>query len=76
MFAAAPGTEILAHKIRLKPNCRQKQQLAQAAGVARFAYNWGLAEWERRYQLSLVDPGVPRPDWVSLNKRLNAIKRE
>ena len=76
MFAAAPGTEILAHKIRLKPNCRQKQQLAQAAGVARFAYNWGLAEWERQYQLSLMDPGVPRPDWMTINKRLNAIKRE
>ncbi len=76
MFKAAPGTEILAHKIRLRPNRKQQERLAQAAGVARFAYNWGLSEWERQYQLSLVDPGVPRPDWMSLNRRLNAIKRD
>ena len=76
MFKAADGTEILAHKIRLRPNCKQKQRLAQAAGVARFAYNWGLAEWERQYQLSLVDPEAPRPDWMKINKQLNAVKRE
>ena len=76
MFKAAPDTEILAHKIRLKPNCKQREKLAQAAGVARFAYNWGLAEWERQYQLSLVDPKAPRPNWMTINKRLNAIKRE
>ena len=76
MFKAEPGTEILAHKIRLKPNCKQQEKLAQAAGVARFAYNWGLSEWERQNQLSLVDPEVTRPDWMSLNRRLNAIKRD
>ena len=76
MFKPSPGAEILAHKIRLKPNCKQREGLARAAGVARFAYNWGLAEWERQYQLSLANAAVLRPDWMSLNKRLNAIKRE
>ena len=76
MFKSSPDTEILAHKIRLKPNRKQQEGLARAAGVARFAYNWGLTEWERQYHLSLSNTAVPRPDWMSLNKRLNAIKRD
>ena len=42
---------ILAHKIRLYPNNVQATYFSKACGVARFAYNWGLAEWKRRYEL-------------------------
>lgn len=36
------------HKIRLNPTPEQEQYFWQAAGVARFAFNWGLAEYNRR----------------------------
>lgn len=36
-----------AHKIRLNPTPEQEQYFWRAAGVARFAFNWGLAEYNR-----------------------------
>lgn len=39
---------IKAHKIRLNPTSEQAAYLWRAAGVARFAFNWGLAEYNRR----------------------------
>ena len=33
-----------AHKIALAPNNAQATHLARACGVARFAYNWALAD--------------------------------
>ena len=33
-----------AHKIALAPNNAQAMHLARACGVARFAYNWALAD--------------------------------
>ena len=36
---------LIAHKIALAPNNVQRSYLARAAGTARFAYNWALAEW-------------------------------
>ena len=61
---------ILAHKIQLDPNNFQRTYFAKACGVARFAYNWALAEWDRLYKLGeKVSEG-------ELRKRLNAIKRE
>jgi len=65
----------LAHRIRLDPNNVQATYLARAAGTARFAYNWALAEWQRQYQASLADPAVPKPNEIALSRRLNAIKR-
>ncbi len=41
---------ILAHKIRLDPTRKQEIYFRKASGTARFVYNWGLAEWQRRYQ--------------------------
>lgn len=35
---------IVAHKIALDPNNVQATYFAKAAGTARFAYNWALAE--------------------------------
>jgi putative transposase len=66
---------LLAHRIRLEPNNVQATYLARAAGTARFAYNWALAEWQRQYQASLADPALPKPNEAALRRRLNAIKR-
>ncbi|GHO73129.1 hypothetical protein KSD_09000 [Ktedonobacter sp. SOSP1-85] len=41
---------IRAHKIRLNPTPEQTNYLARAAGVARFVWNWALAEWNRQYE--------------------------
>ena len=41
---------IIAHKIALDPNNVQATYFARAAGTARFAYNWALAEWKRQYE--------------------------
>jgi len=61
---------IRAHKIRLYPNNKQATYFARACGISRFAYNWGLAEWKRRYEAGeKVTEGV-------LRKELNAVKRE
>ena len=40
---------IVAHKIALDPNNAQATYFARAAGAARFADNWALAEWQRQY---------------------------
>ena len=53
---------LLAHRIRLDPNQVQATHLASAAGTARFAYNWALAEWQRMYAASLADPAQPKPN--------------
>jgi putative transposase len=66
----------LAHRIRLDPNNVQATYLARAAGTARFAYNWALVEWKRRYEASKVDPAVDKPNEAALRCQLNAIKRE
>lgn len=65
------------HKIRLYPNNKQATYLARCCGVARFAYNWGLAKWNEQYEAHKANPdAVPKPSRFSLNKQLNAVKRE
>jgi putative transposase len=59
-----------AHKIRLNPNPDQAQYLLQACGVARFVFNWGLAEWKRQYEAG------EKPNAYSLKKQLNWVKAE
>lgn len=59
-----------AHKIRLNPTPDQVQWLRQATGVSRFAFNWGLAEWQRQYEAG------EQPSALALKKQFNAIKRE
>src|SRR5690242_21268342 len=61
---------MLAHKIELKLNNKQRTYLAKAAGVARFSYNWALNEWSQEYAAGL------RPSEQALRRKLNAIKRE
>lgn len=66
---------ILAHKIELKCNNKQRTYFAKASGTARFAYNWALAQWNDQYEASKKDPNVPKPTQGKLRKQLNAIKR-
>ena len=60
----------LAHKIRLTANKTQQNYFSRAAGVARFTYNWALAEYTRQYK-----EGV-KPNVNDLKKSFNAIKRD
>jgi putative transposase len=61
---------MLAHKIRLVPTKAQEDYFRRACGTARFAYNWALAEWKRRYEAG------EKPDGYSLHKAFNAVRRE
>jgi putative transposase len=61
---------LLAHRIALAPNNKQAAYFARASGVARFAYNWALAEWRCEYKAG------GKPSEMMLRKRLNALKRE
>jgi putative transposase len=67
---------LVAHRIRLDPNKLQRTYLARAAGTARFAYNWALAEWGRQYAIWKADPASPRPSEGALQRQLNSIKRD
>jgi len=67
---------MLAHRIALRPNNAQTTYLSRAAGTARFAYNWALAEWKRRYATWKLDNTRAKPTQQSLRRQLNAIKRE
>ena len=60
----------LSHKIALDPNAAQGIYFARAAGTARFAWIWALAEWQSQYKAG------GKPTEVSLRRRLNAIKHE
>lgn len=67
---------IIAHKIALDPNNAQATYFARATGVARFAYNWALAEWGRQYAAHKADTALPKPSQAALRRQLNAIKRD
>jgi putative transposase len=58
----------LAHKIELDPTVAQAIYFAKACGVARFTYNWALAEWKKQYQEG------KKPRESELAKQLNSIK--
>lgn len=64
----------LSHKIALRPNNKQQTYFKKAAGTARFAYNWALAEWKTQYEAPKVDPAAPKPHRYQINKKLNSIK--
>lgn len=67
---------LIAHKIALDPNNAQATYFARAAGTARFAYNWALAEWQKQYAAWKLDNSLPKPSQAALRRQLNAIKRE
>lgn len=64
-----------AQVIPLQLNRAQAAYMARAAGCARFAYNWALAEWKRQ-AMEWWESGkiTPYPSVFSLQKKLNAIK--
>jgi len=61
---------MLAHRVRLVPTAAQEKQMRQACGVARFAYNWALAQWREQSNTG------GKPSEIGLRKHLNAIKAE
>lgn len=61
---------IISHKIRIYPNPEQEQFLKKSCGVARFAYNWGLAEWQNQYK------NGEKPNHLSLKKQFNSVKKQ
>jgi putative transposase len=67
---------LTAHKITLDPNDKQATYMARAAGCARFAYNWALAEWDRQYAAWAQNKRLPKPNQKALRRQLNRIKRE
>lgn len=58
------------HKIKLDPTQEQAVYFAKACGVARFSFNWALAQWKQEYEAG------GKPNEAALRKRLNAIKAE
>lgn len=67
---------LIAHKIALDPNNAQATYFSRAAGTARFAYNWALAEWQRQYEAHKADASLPKPSQMALRRQLNGIKAE
>jgi len=67
---------LTAHRIALDPNDVQATYLSKACGVARFAYNWALDEWNKQYEEHKKNPEKPAPTEGALRRLLNAIKRE
>jgi putative transposase len=61
---------ILAHKIRLYPNNKQKTFFSKSCGCRRFAYNWALNEWNEQYK------NGHKPNEGELRKQLNTIKKK
>lgn len=82
-------TLIRGHIIALDPTNKQATYFAKACGVARFAYNWALNEWQDQYQadknyrdecqkksIEIDENRLNKPSQGKLRKQLNAIKRE
>ncbi|MHA2396135.1 MAG: RNA-guided endonuclease InsQ/TnpB family protein [Candidatus Thorarchaeota archaeon] len=62
-----------AYRYELDPNNRQRSSLHRHAGVARFAYNWGL---EQRFTLFKTNQGKDRfTDAMKQHKLLNSLKK-
>ena len=59
---------VLTHRIELKPNQTQEARFRHCVGAARFAYNWALAEWQKRYAEG------EKPNEAALRRQFNAIK--
>lgn len=82
-------TVIRGQIIELTPNNKQATYFKKACGVARFAYNWALAEWQKQYQedkayresceqlgKSIDESQLNLPNHGKINKLFNVIKRE
>lgn len=63
-----------AYRYELDPNNSQRSALAQHAGVARFAYNWGLEQRIAQYKNNQGDDRFT--DAMKQNKLLNSLKKD
>src|SRR5712691_3791226 len=61
---------IKAHKIRLHPTPEQAIYFAKAAGTARYAFNWAVAEWKRQYEAG------EKPSALKLRTQFHALRKE
>src|SRR5258708_28253218 len=59
---------IRAQKIRLQATPEHTTYFEQAAGTARFVFNWGLEHWQAAYEAG------EKPSALALKKQFNAIK--
>lgn len=59
-----------AYRYELDPNCEQQILLAKHAGVARFAYNWGLARRIELYQQTGKSTNA-----IEQHRELNRLKK-
>jgi len=57
------------YKTELKLNNKQRTDCLKHAGVARYAFNWGLSQKKLAYE-----KGEKTPNAMELHRRLNAIK--
>jgi len=60
---------ILGHTIALDPTLKQAAHFRRACGTARFAYNWGLAEWQRMHKAG------EKPSMPVIKGRWNAFRK-
>lgn len=80
---------ILGNTIELKPNNKQATHFKKACGVARFAYNWALAEWKNQYEadkgyrddclansIEIDKSKLNSPNQFKLRKQFNSIKKQ
>ena len=67
---------LISHRTALDLNNVQATYMSQAAGTARFAYNWALTEWKAQYEAWKQDNSRPKPSQAALRRQLNSIKRE
>jgi len=70
-FKGPGGIFVLrAYKTELNPNNKQRTALVRHAGVARFVYNWTLADRIERHKAGLTT------NMYEQKRRFNALKRE
>jgi len=60
---------ILGHTIALDPTTAQEAAFRRACGVARFAWNWSLAEWQRMHAAG------EKPNADKIKARWNAVRK-
>lgn len=59
-----------AHEIKLYPTPKQEAFFRKSCGVARFAFNWGLAKWKEMYEAK------EKTSAYTLIKNLTSVKRK
>jgi len=60
----------LSHKIQLDPTFKQAIYFRKACGIARFTWNWALAQWREAYLAG------EKPTGLQLKKAFNSLKEK